>query len=210
MTGLADDSNWSPYLVGNVEMGLPGRECGVWTIRSNDVFAHPFHIHVNPFYVLAVEGDYSSFPNLTAVVPDFSQSWTIANLVGTWRDTVMVPPFGSVTIKQCYDAGPTPTESFAGKHLFHCHFADHEDTGLMKNVMLVATDVENAANDPLSATAVGLIAAGSVMLAIAAAVLVAVFLQRKAAARQAAEDVTQPLTGSRETVAAAITTTSAV
>ena len=53
----------------------------------------------------------------------------------------MVPPFGYVVIKQCYDAGPPPSleepdappGTFGGKFVFHCHFLPHEDTGLVRH-----------------------------------------------------------------------------
>jgi len=53
----------------------------------------------------------------------------------------MVPPFGYVKIKQCYDAAAPeviggPSKILAGKFVFHCHFLAHEDTGLIHNVIL--------------------------------------------------------------------------
>jgi FtsP/CotA-like multicopper oxidase with cupredoxin domain len=102
---------------------------------------HPFHIHVNPFYVVATESLYSD-----KISPLLWGDYTAPFLdrqVGTWRDTVMVPPFGSVTIRMCFDAGtrqnvlsPEKSDSFKGKFVFHCHFLIHEDTGLLKNVNL--------------------------------------------------------------------------
>ena len=42
-----------------------------------------------------------------------------------WRDTVFIPPLGSVTIWQRY--GTDPSNAWEGKTVFHCHFMDHED-----------------------------------------------------------------------------------
>lgn len=66
-------------------------------------------------------------------------------LVGIWRDTAIVPPYGYLAIKQCYDAGVTPPGSeqfvhFGGKFAFHCHLRTHEDTGLIRNMMFAAAE----------------------------------------------------------------------
>lgn len=133
------------YRVGTFDMGLNGGECAIWTIRSPDTMAHPFHIHVNPFQVLEVVSHLDRVAGIMAFYPDYTTPWkTVGSgqaLTGIWRDTVMVPPFGYVVIKQCYDAGNPPHKglpqgTFGGKFVFHCHFAPHEDQGLMRNVIM--------------------------------------------------------------------------
>jgi len=52
-----------------------------------------------------------------------------------WRDTVMVPQFGVVRLRQRFIAGVNGT-AFQGKTVFHCHMLSHEDTGMMANVLL--------------------------------------------------------------------------
>ena len=39
--------------------------------------------------------------------PDYTAAFTepYLGLEGMWRDTVFVPPYGSVTIRMCFDAG---------------------------------------------------------------------------------------------------------
>ena len=75
-----------------------------WTLLNTTGEDHPFHIHVNPFQVVAING--------AAVEP-------------VWRDTVVVPRSGgSVTIRQRY-------RDFDGLYVHHCHVLAHEDMGMM-------------------------------------------------------------------------------
>ena len=85
-----------------------------WTIVNQDVFRHPFHIHVNPFQVVAIGGVKLERP--------------------IWWDTFMLPPkrivagrevFGQIKIRMRFRSDVT------GKTVFHCHFLPHEDNGMM-------------------------------------------------------------------------------
>jgi len=138
--------SFQPYNETDTNMVAEGGTCAVWTIRSNDVIFHPFHIHVNPFLVMDVQMAPSA--DLLAPSSALAQKMLTASafyahsLEGHWRDTVMIPPMGQVVLKQCWDAGPaadnigTQLERFSGKFVFHCHFLTHSDTGLMHNFML--------------------------------------------------------------------------
>lgn len=78
-----------------------------WVITNNSMMDHPFHIHVNPFQVVARSGNGPLDPG--------------------WRDTVNIPVGESVTIRM-------PFDDFGGKTVFHCHILDHEDLGMMANI----------------------------------------------------------------------------
>jgi suppressor of ftsI len=79
-----------------------------WTIKSPDTARsdewHNFHIHTNPFQVVAIDGRPLNYID--------------------WRDTVNVPAGGSVTIR-------IHPIDFVGKSVFHCHVDFHEDNGMM-------------------------------------------------------------------------------
>jgi len=47
-----------------------------------------------------------------------------------WRDTVFVPPNGYATIKQRFGE----SVAWTGKTVYHCHFLDHEDQGMISAV----------------------------------------------------------------------------
>jgi suppressor of ftsI len=82
-----------------------------WTIRNASMSWHPFHIHVNDYQVVAVNGK---------PVP-----------VRYSEDTTGVPPFGEITMR-------TRFEDFPGRWVYHCHILLHEDNGMMGTVRALA------------------------------------------------------------------------
>jgi FtsP/CotA-like multicopper oxidase with cupredoxin domain len=86
-----------------------------WTIYNMNTVRHPFHIHVNPFQVVKINGQ--------PVDP-------------YWADTIALPPMGtpsnptSVTFR-------TRFADFHGAFVMHCHMLAHEDLGLMQMVEVV-------------------------------------------------------------------------
>lgn len=79
-----------------------------WEIYNHTAENHPFHIHVNPFQVVS-GGD----------VP-----------VGTWLDTLELPPFQRISFR-------TRFADYTGTFVFHCHNLVHEDMGMMQAVKVV-------------------------------------------------------------------------
>jgi FtsP/CotA-like multicopper oxidase with cupredoxin domain len=81
-----------------------------WRLRNTSVDWHPFHIHVNDFQVIEVNGE-----------PIAAHSW---------EDTTPIPAFGEIVIR-------TRFLDYAGKFVYHCHILDHEDRGMMGVVEVV-------------------------------------------------------------------------
>jgi suppressor of ftsI len=81
-----------------------------WTIRNVTAEQHPFHLHVNDFQVVSVNG----------------QPYNAASL----QDIVILPADGEVVIR-------TPFMNYPGKFVFHCHILFHEDHGMMAVVDVV-------------------------------------------------------------------------
>jgi FtsP/CotA-like multicopper oxidase with cupredoxin domain len=75
-----------------------------WVIKNTAREAHPFHIHVNDFEVMAVNGK-----------PYHARSE---------QDVVALPPRGEVRIRMHF-------KHFVGTTVFHCHILAHEDNGMM-------------------------------------------------------------------------------
>jgi FtsP/CotA-like multicopper oxidase with cupredoxin domain len=71
---------------------------------------HPFHIHVNHFEVISIDGKPPAYP--------------------TVADTVWVPKDSVVVIRMKF-------LQWKGKSVFHCHILPHEDTGMMENFLIV-------------------------------------------------------------------------
>jgi FtsP/CotA-like multicopper oxidase with cupredoxin domain len=82
----------------------------IWTITNDSGMDHPFHQHVNPAQILSISGAPSSYPAYAGMP--------------AWKDTVLVPKWGSVTML-------VPVMDYAGMAMFHCHILEHEDIGMM-------------------------------------------------------------------------------
>jgi suppressor of ftsI len=110
----SDDTNWI-YKIDNKTFN-PNRinqivKLGTveeWKLRNLDTVAsgndHPFHIHVNDFQVISVNGK-----------PYHANGY---------QDTVLIPANGEVVIR-------IPFEDFLGKSVYHCHLMFHGDYGMM-------------------------------------------------------------------------------
>jgi FtsP/CotA-like multicopper oxidase with cupredoxin domain len=86
-----------------------------WTIFNMNGVAHPFHIHVNPFQVIAINGQ--------PIEP-------------YWADTVALPPDGNA-VQPTSVTFRTRFRDYAGPTVMHCHMLAHEDMGMMQRVEIV-------------------------------------------------------------------------
>ena len=75
-----------------------------WTIRNVTHERHPFHIHVNDFQVMSVNG----------------RPYKARSLA----DTFPLPVGGEIKIRMHFT-------QFTGEYVFHCHILAHEDRGMM-------------------------------------------------------------------------------
>ena len=82
-----------------------------WVLKNPSNVFHPFHIHVNDFQTISVNGK-----------PVEANSY---------EDTVSIPPRGEVVIRQRF-------LDYTGKFVFHCHILPHEDGGMMSVVDVVS------------------------------------------------------------------------
>ncbi len=81
-----------------------------WKLVNTSNVAHPFHIHVNAFQVISING---------VALPE-----------PEWRDTILIPKNGEVVIRHRF-------EDFTGVFVLHCHILVHEDIGMMQVVEVV-------------------------------------------------------------------------
>jgi FtsP/CotA-like multicopper oxidase with cupredoxin domain len=86
-----------------------------WTLLNTSPDDHPFHIHINPFYVVEM--------NYQPVATPF------------WADTIIIPKQvngvpGQVKFR-------TRFLDFTGQFVLHCHIFDHADSGMMELVEVV-------------------------------------------------------------------------
>ena len=78
-----------------------------WVIRNASTQWHPFHIHINDYQLVAINGE--------------------PVRVRSSEDTTRVPPFGEITMRTRY-------LDFPGRWVYHCHILLHEDHGMMGTV----------------------------------------------------------------------------
>jgi FtsP/CotA-like multicopper oxidase with cupredoxin domain len=88
-------------------------ETEIWTVTSDMLFAHPMHVHGTPFRVLSREGGRGRL-----------MPWEVG-----LKDTVLVHPHEKVKLAVRFTA-------HRGLYLIHCHNLEHEDVGMMANVMV--------------------------------------------------------------------------
>ncbi|MBK8364943.1 MAG: multicopper oxidase domain-containing protein [Bacteroidetes bacterium] len=81
-----------------------------WTLSNQSMMPHPFHIHGNHFFVLAVNG---ATPPL--------------NMQGRKDVAVVSPMGGSLVLITQYNDFNDPMMPY----MFHCHILSHEDNGMM-------------------------------------------------------------------------------
>ncbi|MER6005646.1 multicopper oxidase family protein [Nonomuraea angiospora] len=81
-----------------------------WRVRNLADEEHTFHVHVNDFQVISVNG----------------RPYDARN----WQDTVQLPARGEVVMR-------TRFRDFVGKYPLHCHILNHEDRGMMANIEVV-------------------------------------------------------------------------
>jgi FtsP/CotA-like multicopper oxidase with cupredoxin domain len=83
-----------------------------WTVLNEHDNDHVFHIHTNPFQMVAINGEKLAERD--------------------WRDTVVVPRNGSVTFRSRF-------LDFTGRFVHHCHMMNHEELGMMQVVEVYAS-----------------------------------------------------------------------
>ena len=95
---------------------------------------HIYHIHVNPFEVMDVTHDGKSIfgPHGECLVPPDSVGLQnqYCSMWHTFKDTVFVQNDYEVHVRSTY-------ERYIGEFVMHCHILDHEDSGMMANVLIV-------------------------------------------------------------------------
>lgn len=109
-----------------------------WRLTSADA-PHPFHIHVNPFEIIAVNkrvtvDGVETLRDLTVELDLDSEGNEIASeylgMKGVFKDTIILAPGAEVVLRSKY-------ERYIGSFVLHCHILYHEDLGMMRNVRII-------------------------------------------------------------------------
>ncbi|MEM1180989.1 MAG: multicopper oxidase domain-containing protein [Acidobacteriota bacterium] len=131
-----------------------------WTIKNTSEIRHPLHIHVSPFWVTGIKEHMclrESSPQVKRCVLDPDRNdrkdqctcpsgWekkleSVRKYfpndprLDRWQDTVVIPPYGgSVTFRHRL------SDELTGLYVLHCHILQHEDRGMMINILTVPKD----------------------------------------------------------------------
>ncbi|TBB15645.1 multicopper oxidase family protein (plasmid) [Rhizobium ruizarguesonis] len=117
-----------PYDPMRIDRVLPLGGVEEWRIKSLSA-GHPFHIHVNPFQIVAImedDKDVSGF--------ETDNASPYARLKGVWKDTLFISGTNRTFILR------TRYQRYIGDFVLHCHILDHEDQGMMQNVRIALPD----------------------------------------------------------------------
>ncbi|TPG29820.1 multicopper oxidase domain-containing protein [Mycolicibacterium hodleri] len=96
-----------------------------WTITNQNNDAHPMHIHVNDFQVMAIDDPHNG---KTGVQP-----WGLDNVnvpAPIFDDMHVVSTPATLTLRQEF-------LQFPGTYVIHCHRLNHEDNGLMATINVI-------------------------------------------------------------------------
>jgi FtsP/CotA-like multicopper oxidase with cupredoxin domain len=102
-----------------------------WTIENRTQEVHEFHIHQIHFQVIAING--------VSIPPKKRQ----------WYDTFQVPywdggsrKYPSITVRMDFRG------AVAGEFVYHCHILDHEDAGMMANILVTPNSPPKSGGAP--------------------------------------------------------------
>ena len=93
-----------------------------WVVRNEGGMPHSFHLHGTSFLVREAGGG-----------PPAASS-------AGWKDTVLVPPEGSLELLVRFDGAGDPDTPY----MFHCHLLAHHDQGMMGQLLVLGPGQEPA------------------------------------------------------------------
>jgi FtsP/CotA-like multicopper oxidase with cupredoxin domain len=91
-----------------------------WKIENRSKEVHEFHMHQIHFQVIAIND---------VPVPKDQRQWYDMHQVG--YSTNDKPPFPSITVRMDFRGADV------GEFVYHCHILDHEDGGMMANILVL-------------------------------------------------------------------------
>jgi L-ascorbate oxidase len=133
-----DDNDTRPYDPAIVDRKLILGTVDEWNLTTQ-VGSHPFHIHVNPFEIVAIYDPNGKDVSAPGAVDDYGgvPDPQYPGLKGMFKDSIWVKKSGSGTYKI---VARTKYQRYIGEFVLHCHILDHEDQGMMQNVSIVLPD----------------------------------------------------------------------
>jgi blue copper oxidase len=101
----------TPFVLSKINKSINFDEVQKWTIVNNNIFGHSFHIHDVQFKIVARNG----------------KSANVGIHESGWKDVMYVPLGENVSFVAKFADYADEIHPF----MYHCHFANHEDGGMM-------------------------------------------------------------------------------
>jgi uncharacterized cupredoxin-like copper-binding protein len=111
---------------GRVDQVMPTGTTERWAVRNDGGMPHSFHLHGTSFRVHRTDGGEP------------------AERLRGWKDTVLVPPGGSVELLVRFEGPGDPDTPY----MFHCHLLSHHDQGMMGQLLVLDPGQEAATSPP--------------------------------------------------------------
>ena len=108
----------TPFALNTINKTIALNTTEKWTITNNNVFGHTFHIHDVQFKIVARNGSPSA----------------VGNYESGWKDVMYVPRAENVSFVARFTDYADPVHPF----MYHCHFSNHEDDGMMGQFVVAA------------------------------------------------------------------------
>ena len=115
--GAPFDLDNTPFNITTINKTVDLNAIEKWTITNNNVFGHTFHIHDVQFKIVARNGSASA----------------VGAHESGWKDVLFLPRNENVSFVAKFDDYADPIHPF----MYHCHFANHEDGGMMGQFVVV-------------------------------------------------------------------------
>lgn len=138
VSNTASSAQAASYEPDRIDRKLVLGDVDEWTLRS-ELASHPFHIHVNPFQIVAVIDPKGRDVSVAGAIDDAHGDVDpqYAGLKGVWKDTIWVKNAGGGVAGVYKVIVRTRYERYIGQFVLHCHILDHEDQGMMQNVEII-------------------------------------------------------------------------
>lgn len=107
--------NGKPMDMGRIDQAVTVDTTELWEVTNQSGNPHNFHVHDVQFQVVEYDGG-APPPSLAG-----------------WKDTVFVPPGATARLLTRFADYTDP----ALPYMFHCHFLQHEDNGMMGQFVVV-------------------------------------------------------------------------
>ena len=107
-----------------------------WTITNTSNFSHTFHIHDVQFTMISRTRNADARQSTATGIFSYEKGW---------KDTIYVQQGTSVSFIAKFEDYSSSTSPF----MYHCHFANHEDEGLMGQFVVVDDSVAAASSTAL-------------------------------------------------------------